>query len=97
MTTWADSTDPFALLRRRFLARCGEDLVLVERALVEPALRSDPELRAAVHRLSGAAGTFGYPAVSERAGRIDDGLHAHGVAEGEHLQALAEALRTILA
>jgi HPt (histidine-containing phosphotransfer) domain-containing protein len=96
MTAPADSADPFGPLRRRFLDRCREDLALVERALAEPGLRSEAPFREAVHRLSGAAGTFGYPAVSERASRIDDEPQASGAAAGGDLHALAEALRDIL-
>ncbi len=55
-------------LRRRFLQRCCEDL----RHLRE---ETDPlKLRPVVHRLSGAAGTFGFPDVSADAGELDDAL-----------------------
>lgn len=58
----------FEELRRRFLQRCREDL----RHLRE---ETDPQhLRPVVHRLSGAAGTFGYPDVGADAGELDDAL-----------------------
>jgi HPt (histidine-containing phosphotransfer) domain-containing protein len=96
MSLSTDSADPFGPLRARFLARCREELALVERAIAEPDMGPGPLLRAAVHRLAGAAGTFGFPAVSDRAGRVDDVLHDGNAPRLADLEALAEALRAVL-
>jgi HPt (histidine-containing phosphotransfer) domain-containing protein len=62
-------TDPLAPLRERFRARSAEDLVRLQ-ALLEAA--DARELRRLVHGIAGAAGTFGFPALSKAAIVIDD-------------------------
>ena len=55
-------------LKLRFLERTRGDLDIIR-------TERDPErLRAVVHRLSGAAGTFGYTSLSVAAGEVDDQL-----------------------
>lgn len=81
--------DPLAPLRARFIARCAEDLLVVQAG---PAA---PELGRVVHRIAGAAGMFGYDALGDLAGRIDDRAHAgQGFAESElaELKAKLEAV-----
>jgi HPt (histidine-containing phosphotransfer) domain-containing protein len=73
--------------------RCVEDLAVLERA---QAGGSDPEtLRATVHRLAGAAGTFGYPQLSELAGVVDDRLLENLWPTPSELAALVEAVRVL--
>ncbi len=78
----SDFDENYRALRRRFLDRCREDL---------DAIRSerDPErLRAVVHRLSGAAGTFGFSELSKEAGEVDDVLVEGGSPSAEALRRL---------
>ena len=84
-------TDPLAQLRADFLARCGADLRRLK--ALEP---SDPEVRAIAHRLAGAAGSFGYPDLSEVAAQVDDGSR-DGELTAEHLADLLDALRDLAA
>lgn len=63
-------TDPLAALREKFRARSANDLIRL-RTLVQGDLLST-ELRHLAHSLAGAAGTFGFPALSEAAALIDD-------------------------
>ena len=63
-------TDPLAALRDKFRARTAQDLVQFK-ALIRGELTSR-ELRHLVHSLAGAAGTFGFPALSEAAALVDD-------------------------
>jgi HPt (histidine-containing phosphotransfer) domain-containing protein len=60
--------DRYQDLRRRFVLRCRDDLRQLQ-------TETDPQkLRPVVHRLSGAAGTFGYGEISADAGEVDDAL-----------------------
>ena len=81
---------PLELLRAKFLMRCGEDLVLLDRA--DPQAPSE-EARRAVHRLAGTAGMFGHEALGRLALAIDDRLHADGRIEPADLDALKAELR----
>ncbi len=75
-----------APLRAKFAARCAEDLLVVR------AGAGAPDLARIVHRIAGMAGMFGYGALGELAGRIDERAHAgQGFAEGD-LAELASAL-----
>lgn len=77
----------------RFVTRCAEDLAVLEQARTGG---SDPEiLRAIVHRLAGAAGTFGYPQLSELAGVVDDRLVENLWPTPGELDALVEAVRVL--
>lgn len=80
-------------MRVRFAARCAEDLAILQQA---QAGNSDPEtLRATVHRLAGAAGTFGYPQLSILAGVVDDRLVENLWPTPAELDALTEAVRAL--
>ena len=59
-------TDPLQALRAQFIDRCRADLARLE-ALPE----GDDEVTSVVHRLAGAAGSFGFPEVSRLAAKID--------------------------
>lgn len=59
-------TDPLELLRAQFIDRCRTDL-----ARLETLPEGDDEVTPIVHRLAGAAGSFGFPEVSRIAGDID--------------------------
>ena len=79
-------TDPLAVLRTKFIARCAEDLLVVQAG---PAA---PDLPRVIHRIAGVAGMFGFTALGELAGRIDERAHAgQGFSEAE-LAELAAAL-----
>ena len=59
-------TDPIAALRAQFLERCRADL-----AALAGSSADDPDRGAIVHRLAGAAGSFGFPALGEAAAILD--------------------------
>lgn len=63
-------TDPLAPLRERFRKRAADDLTRLQ-----VLMTGDPganELRTLAHNMAGAAGTFGYAALSAAARAIDD-------------------------
>jgi HPt (histidine-containing phosphotransfer) domain-containing protein len=62
-------TDPLAPLRERFRLRSAEDVARL-RSLLEAG--DAGALRRLVHGIAGAAGTFGFPSLSEAAILIDD-------------------------
>lgn len=64
----SDAGDRFQALRERFLDRSAGDLDTLRHE------RDPAALRLVVHRLAGAAGTFGYPDISRDAGEVDDAL-----------------------
>ena len=77
-------------LTQRFIERSRQDLAVI-RAERDPA-----KLRPVVHRLSGAAGTFGYQDLSQRAGEVDDVLVEGGApSEAELARLIAEIERTV--
>jgi HPt (histidine-containing phosphotransfer) domain-containing protein len=65
--------DPLAALRSRFIARAAEDLMELHGHL-DGAPLDAVALRFTVHRLAGAAGTFGYAEISEAAGKAEDDI-----------------------
>lgn len=85
--------DRYQALRRRFVERCRLDLAVLEQAAAGSV--EAEVLRATVHRLSGAAGTFGYPDLSRLAGEVDDALIEHGRASDEALAELTDAVRVL--
>ena len=60
-------TDPLERLQRQFIARCRAELEQLRTLAAD-----DPELGLIAHRLAGAAGSFGYPEVSEAAAVVDE-------------------------
>lgn len=90
-------TDPIATLRPLFVERCRDDLRDIRR-LRE---RSDMDgLCAIVHRLAGAAGSFGFPDISRAALIVDQHIrydHQIPEADMERLLALLVELSTATA
>ncbi|MFN3932130.1 MAG: Hpt domain-containing protein [Brevundimonas sp.] len=83
-------TDPLAALRERFRARTVADRVELERLAGGDPTGED--LRRLVHNLAGAAGTFGYGALSQAAAEIDDQMAAGRPAEAASLDRLKQKL-----
>jgi HPt (histidine-containing phosphotransfer) domain-containing protein len=82
-------SDPLTPLRAKFIVRCAEDLLVV---------RSGPgaaDLARVVHRIAGVAGMFGYGALGELAGRIDDRAHAGEGFAASDLAELVSALEAV--
>lgn len=80
---------PLAALRVRFLDRCRRDL-----RRLEDGVRGE-ELDLLVHRLAGIAGVFGFPEVSEIAGRIDRARSEGVMPSPAELEALKQALQSL--
>ncbi len=79
----------FQALRTRFVARSRGDLAALR-------VETDPvRLRFIVHRLSGAAGVFGFRAISADAGEIDDALIEGRAPPAEVMARLIAALEAI--
>jgi HPt (histidine-containing phosphotransfer) domain-containing protein len=82
--------DPLAPLRERFRTRAADDLARL-RVLTTGDLASS-ELRALAHNMAGAAGTFGYAALSEAAMAVDDRYAAGQAPEPAQLALLEQRL-----
>ena len=83
-------TDPLAPLRDRFRAR-----LMTDRAELNVLSHGDPEsedLRRLVHNLAGAAGTFGFGALSRAAIEIDDRMASGLPADADSLDRLKQRL-----
>jgi HPt (histidine-containing phosphotransfer) domain-containing protein len=80
-------------LRRRFLQRAAGDLALLLRYGEGDATLE--EVKFAVHRLNGAAGSFGYPEVSTAASWVETEWPAGGAPGGERMSALISALQAL--
>lgn len=83
----------YQVLRERFVERCRDDLAVLEQA--QGGGVAVEVLRATVHRLSGAAGTFGYPELSRLAGVVDDELILSGLTDERTLAELVMAVRVL--
>ena len=66
-------SDPISRLRAGFVQRCRED----QKRLTE-ASPGDEVFASIAHRLAGAAGSFGFPELSEAAAAVD-----HSIRSGE--------------
>ena len=86
------TTDPLAPLRAKFLVRVADDLV----ALRAPET-SMKDRHYIVHRLAGAAGVFGYTAITDLARDLDDLLIEQGQAPPEAFAELIAALEGLTA
>jgi len=82
--------DRFQALRERFLDRSAGDVETLKRE------RDPAALRLIVHRLAGAAGTFGYPDLSRDAGEIDDALVEGNDVPEDALARLIAALEVLI-
>jgi HPt (histidine-containing phosphotransfer) domain-containing protein len=90
----ADPAAALEALRRRFLLRAASDLETL--AAHRAAGQADAEeVRFIVHRLSGAAGSFGYPQLSELACQVETGWLDKGRIDAAGLDALIGALRAL--
>ena len=83
-------SDPLAALRERFVERARTDLEVLRRPAADPA-----ETARLVHRLSGAAGMFGFAEVSRLAAAVDDEIHAGGPPSEGALAALIAAVEAL--
>ena len=68
-----DVSEALERLRERFTARAAADLEDLRRWSSDPETHSEA-LRALVHRLAGAAGTFGFHRLSEVAAKAEDAI-----------------------
>ena len=68
-----DVSDAVERLSERFRARAASELEDLRRWSADPAAHED-DLRLLVHRLAGAAGTFGFLRLSELAATAEDAL-----------------------
>lgn len=76
-------------LRLRFVARCAEDRA----AIAEAAAAGDADrLKYLSHKLSGAAGTFGYAQLSAAARDVEDQLDVGEAPDAASLRRLDERL-----
>jgi HPt (histidine-containing phosphotransfer) domain-containing protein len=89
----ADPQAALEALRQRFLRRAAGDLDLLVRYAAGEA--SVEDVRFAVHRLNGAAGSFGYPEVSTAASWVETDWPAGGGPDPERLETLISALRAL--
>jgi HPt (histidine-containing phosphotransfer) domain-containing protein len=87
--------DPLAALRSRFIARGAEDLAAL-RGHLDGAPLDATALRFTVHRLAGAAGTFGYAEISEAAGKAEDDILEHPDQSDASLRRLVEVLEQLI-
>lgn len=85
-------TDPLEALKRRFLDRCASDLSVLQRVLETPEAVAPGELKDVVHKMSGAAGVFGFARLSDLARRLDDELAQGAPPSAEKVKALIDAL-----
>jgi HPt (histidine-containing phosphotransfer) domain-containing protein len=83
-------------LRRKFLARSADDLAAL-RAWSEDGAPADDATHRLVHRLAGAAGTFGFLALSDLAKQVDNRLAGGEGADAAEVEALVSALETLAA
>ena len=90
----SDDIPALERLKQRFLARASEDLAALDQHLAHDDLSADG-LRMMVHRLAGAAGTFGYGQVSEAAGGVEDALLRDARDVQTALKRLIQALRAL--
>jgi HPt (histidine-containing phosphotransfer) domain-containing protein len=84
-------SDAMVRLRGRFLERAASDLGDLRKWTREPP--DDPErLRYLVHRVAGAAGTFGYDSLSDYAKSAEDALI---LGRGDRSAALARLMEEL--
>lgn len=86
-------TDPLAPLRARFSDRCRADLERLR--VLREAPEACAELVRLVHNLAGAAGIFGYAALSATAMALDDGFASGRRPDADLLDALEVQLAAL--
>lgn len=82
-------SDPMEAFRARFRDRCRGELPILR----DPA---HPDFRTTVHKLNGAAGTFGYAEISALADRVDEALANGRTADPADVQALVSAVEALV-
>ncbi len=90
------AVDPIAAVRSNFLARCQRDVAVLETALASPDPTSRDAIKLTVHRLSGAAGVFGFAAIGVMAAALDDVMQDGEDPEPAEVKALVDAVKAIL-
>ncbi len=81
-------TDPLEALRALFIERCRADLDQL--AGLDSSHR---DIGAIAHRLAGAAGSFGYPEISEAASVVDDRARYGPPPSPEEIQDMKRAMK----
>lgn len=90
------SDDMMIDLRRRFRLRCIEDLAVLCAARQSSTGLASSDFGVVVHRLSGAAGSFGFGELSRLARVIDDVLMQDEVPAVADLDRLQSALAAVV-
>ena len=90
-------SDPLISLKLRFRDACAIDLDLIERELDNGGQEMPAHVQEALHKLSGAAGVFGFAVLSQSAARIDDQLANGGAPSVADLQRLTSELWKVCA
>jgi HPt (histidine-containing phosphotransfer) domain-containing protein len=86
--------DALERLRERFRDRAARELSDLRRWSAEPAAH-ESEIRALVHRLAGAAGTFGFQRLSDVAAKAEDALVTTAADQSEAIEAVIEELERV--
>lgn len=86
------TSDPLEALRRRFVERARADADVLEQALLQGE-RS--EMERVVHGFAGAAGLFGYRALSEKAVALDAQFARRDPLDQAMLRDLIRAARAV--
>jgi HPt (histidine-containing phosphotransfer) domain-containing protein len=89
-----DVAEALDRLRSRFLARAADDLDNLRRWTTDPPADAE-DLHRLVHRLSGAAGTFGFRRLSDLAATAEDALVTGGPNRTGALADLVEELERL--
>lgn len=85
-------TDPLEHLRALFIERCRTDLEQL--GALEP---DHPDIGVIAHRLAGAAGSFGYPEISEAAAVVDDRVRSGPKPTPEEVSEMRRAMEKAMA
>lgn len=84
--------DPLEALRRRFVERAKTEADSLERALLQG---DRSEMERVVHGFAGAAGVFGYQALSEQAAVLDAQFARRDPPDEDRLRDLVSAIRAV--
>ena len=85
-------TDALTALRSLFIERCRKDLSELDRLHSEADAQ---EMGVIIHRLAGAAGSFGFPELSECALAVDQHLRDGHEATRQEFDELRQLLRHV--
>jgi HPt (histidine-containing phosphotransfer) domain-containing protein len=89
-----DVADALEQLRERFQRRAAVDLETLRRWAGDPRANGE-DLHQLVHRLAGAAGTFGFHRLSELAAKAEDAIVTEGDDLSSAIAALIEELQRV--